>query len=320
VGLLGNAAVVLPKLLEMDFAPDVVTDQTSAHDPLNGYIPEGYSIDEAETLRKSDPKEYTNLALESIAKHVRAMLDFKSKGSIVFDYGNNIRAMAEKKGVTNAFDSPRLVPAYIRPMFCEGTGPFRWVALSGEKEDIYKTDKALLKLFPENTTLKNWLENGAPQVAFQGLPSRICWLKHGEREKAGLMFNKMVADGEVSAPLVIGRDHLDCGSVASPHRETEDMKDGSDAVSDWPFLNALINAVNGASWISIHHGGGVGMGYSQHAGMVIVADGTKKAEVKLKRVLNSDPAMGIIRHADAGYETAENWAKTHDVKIPMLES
>lgn len=317
IGLLGNAAEIFPKLLELNFIPDVVTDQTSAHDPLNGYIPEGLSIAEASELRKRDPKDYTDQALLSIAKHVECMLTLQSKGSIVFDYGNNIRAMAEKKGVSKAFNIPGFVPEYIRPMFCEGNGPFRWVALSGDPEDIYKTDQAIKDLFPENKTLINWLEHGAPSVAFQGLPSRICWLRQGERQKAGLKFNQMVASGELSAPIVIGRDHLDCGSVASPNRETENMKDGSDAVSDWPILNALINAANGASWVSFHHGGGVGMGYSQHAGIVLVADGSDCATKKIKRVLHADPTMGIIRHADAGYENAINWAKQHDIQIPM---
>ncbi len=318
VGLVGNSAELLPQLLKLGIIPDVVTDQTSAHDPLNGYIPAGMSLAQAAELRKSSPNSLTEKAIASMALHVQAMLDFKQRGSIVFDYGNNIRAMAQQAGVKNAFDIPGFVPEYIRPMFCEGNGPFRWVALSGDPADIATTDRALLELFPENETMRNWLLHGAPQVAFQGLPSRICWLRHGEREKAGLLFNKLVREGKVSAPIVIGRDHLDCGSVASPNRETEAMKDGSDAVSDWAFLNALINSVNGASWVSLHHGGGVGMGYSQHAGMVIVADGTAEAERRLKRVLNGDPAMGILRHADAGYESAQTWARTHNVKVPML--
>ena len=319
IGLLGNACDVLRDLLKSGFLPDVMTDQTSAHDPLNGYVPQGMTLEQAADLRKTNPEKMVQLAMQSMATHVKLLLEFKAKGSIVFDYGNNIRAMAEKAGVTHAFDIKGFVPEYIRPMFCEGNGPFRWVALSGEAKDIETTDKALLELFPENENMQNWLKFGAPQVKFQGLPSRICWLRHGERQKAGLLFNRLVREGKVSAPIVIGRDHLDCGSVASPNRETEGMKDGSDAVSDWPLLNAMINAVNGASWVSLHHGGGVGMGYSQHAGMVIVADGTSDAEERLRRVLNSDPSMGILRHADAGYEIAEHWARDHHVKVPMLK-
>ena len=317
IGLLMNAADGLKQILDLNYLPDVVTDQTSAHDPLNGYLPQGASVSEGALLRKTDPQKYLGRAMDSISSHVSSMLELKKRGSIVFDYGNNIRAMAQKVGVQKAFDIPGFVPEYIRPMFCEGNGPFRWVALSGDTKDIDVTDRALLELFPDNTVLKNWLTVGAPQVAYQGLPARICWLRHGEREKAGLLFNKLVREGKVSAPLVIGRDHLDCGSVASPNRETEAMKDGSDAVSDWPLLNAMINAVNGASWVSLHHGGGVGMGYSQHAGMVIVADGTPEADVRLSRVLNSDPSMGVIRHADAGYESAQKWARVHNVSIPM---
>ncbi len=318
VGVVGNAVDVLRQLKEMNYIPDVLTDQTSAHDPLNGYIPEGLSLAEAADLRKKHPEQYVSHSIDSMGRHVELMIEFQNKGTMVFDYGNNIRAMAERAGVTNAFAFKGFVPEFIRPMFCEGNGPFRWVALSGDPKDIETTDKALLELFPNNHTMRNWLINGAPQVKFQGLPSRICWLRYGERERAGLMFNDLVKSGKVSAPLVIGRDHLDCGSVASPNRETEGMLDGSDAVSDWAFLNAMINAVNGASWISLHHGGGVGMGYSQHAGMVIVADGTVDAERRLKRVLNSDPSMGILRHADAGYDIAKNWARDHHVKIPML--
>ncbi len=323
VGLLGNACEVLPELLKRNVLPDLVTDQTSAHDPLNGYVPGGMTFDEAIKLRQSDPKKYENLALDSIATHVRAMLEFKKRGSHVFDYGNNIRAFAKQRGVENAFDFPGFVPAYIRPQFCEGRGPFRWVALSGEPDDILKTDKALMELFPEDQGLHKWLKMAEDKIPFQGLPARICWLGYGQREKAGLKFNEMVRSGELKAPIVIGRDHLDCGSVASPYRETEAMKDGSDAVADWPILNALINAVNGASWVSVHHGGGVGMGYAIHAGMVIVCDGTKDADERLSRVLNSDPGMGIIRHADAGYERsikiAKNEFKARGGKAPMVK-
>jgi urocanate hydratase len=318
IGLTMNACDFFEKFVASKHRVDVLTDQTSAHDPLNGYIPQGYSLAEAAKLRASDAKTYVEKSIASMAKHVSLLLELKKRGAITFDYGNNIRAMAEKGGVREAFDIPGFVPEYIRPMFCEGNGPFRWVALSGDKRDIDVTDQALLELFPDNAILKNWLKNGAPQVAYQGLPSRICWLRHGEREKAGLLFNKLVREGKVSAPLVIGRDHLDCGSVASPNRETEAMKDGSDAVSDWPLLNALVNSVNGASWVSLHHGGGVGMGFSQHAGMVIVADGSHEADVRLSRVLNSDPSMGILRHADAGYGIAQDWAREHGVKVPML--
>ena len=318
VGLLGNAAELLPQIRARGIVPDLVTDQTSAHDPLHGYIPEGLSLDAAAKLREADPKEYTRRSVASMAKHVRSMLDFQEAGSHVFDYGNNIRAMAVEGGVENAFDFPGFVPAYIRPLFCEGKGPFRWVALSGDPEDIYATDQALLEAFPEDHGLANWLQKAREQVAFQGLPSRICWLGYGAREKAGKLFNDLVRDGKVKAPIVIGRDHLDCGSVASPNRETEAMLDGSDAIADWPILNALINAVNGASWISFHHGGGVGMGYSLHAGMVIVADGTQAAERRLERVLRSDPGMGIVRHVDAGYDKAIDEAKRHGVQIPGL--
>jgi len=318
VGLLGNAAEVLPQIRARGIVPDLVTDQTSAHDPLHGYIPEGLSLNAAAELRESDPKEYTRRSIASMAKHVSSMLDFQEAGSHVFDYGNNIRAMAVEGGVENAFDFPGFVPAYIRPLFCEGKGPFRWVALSGDPEDIYATDEALLEAFPEDHGLANWLHKAREQVAFQGLPSRICWLGYGAREKAGKLFNDLVRDGKVKAPIVIGRDHLDCGSVASPNRETEAMLDGSDAIADWPILNALINAVNGASWISFHHGGGVGMGYSLHAGMVIVADGTEAAERRLERVLRSDPGMGIVRHVDAGYDKAIDEARKHGVQIPGL--
>jgi urocanate hydratase len=319
IGLCMNIIDFLRQLKKNTFLPDVITDQTSAHDPLNGYIPVGATLTEAALMRKADPKKYIALAMASMKEHVEHLLGLKDRGAIVFDYGNNLRAQAESAGEPRAFDIKGFVPEYIRPMFCEGNGPFRWVALSGNPEDIQVTDRALLDLFPENQTLKNWLTHGAPQVRFQGLPSRICWLRHGEREKAGLLFNRLVREKKVSAPLVIGRDHLDCGSVASPNRETEAMLDGSDAISDWAILNALINSVNGASWVSFHHGGGVGMGYSQHAGMVIVADGTEAADARLSRVLYSDPSMGVLRHADAGYPSAQTWAKTHGVRIPMNE-
>lgn len=319
IGLLGNAADIYPEFVTRGIVPDLVTDQTSAHDVINGYIPRGLSLDEAANLRKSNPSEYRKRAIESIAVHVQAMLDLQKKGSYVFDYGNNIRAMAKEGGVENAFDFPGFVPAYIRPLFCEGKGPFRWVALSGDKNDIYVTDEAVKKALPKNQNVVRWLTMAQKKVHFQGLPARICWLGYGEREKIGLMFNDLVKKGKVKAPIVIGRDHLDCGSVASPNRETESMKDGSDAIADWPILNALINAVNGASWVSFHHGGGVGIGYSLHAGMVIVADGTKEASKRLSRVLNSDPAMGILRHADAGYDIAIKMAKKHKIKIPHLK-
>lgn len=319
IGLIGNAAVVHHELLTRDIQIDIVTDQTSAHDPLNGYIPEGYTLEEADRLRKENPKAYEKLACQSMAKHVKAMLAFQEKGSIVFDYGNNIRQVAKDEGVENAFDFPGFVPAYIRPLFCEGKGPFRWAALSGDPEDIYRTDRLIKELFPENEGLQRWITLAQDKIAFQGLPSRICWLGYGERQKMGLAINELVRKGELKGPIVIGRDHLDCGSVASPNRETEGMRDGSDAVGDWAILNALINTAAGASWISFHHGGGVGMGYSLHAGMVVVADGTDRAEEKLARVLNSDPGMGIIRHVDAGYEKADDVAIEHGVRIPMKE-
>lgn len=320
IGLLGNAAEVLPEMIEKGFIPDALTDQTSAHDPLNGYIPEGFSLEKAADLRKKDEKEYTTLAKASIAKHVEAMLEMQQLGAVTFDYGNNIRQVAKDEGVENAFDFPGFVPAYIRPQFCEGKGPFRWVALSGDPEDIYKTDEVILREFSDNKHLCNWIQMAREKVSFQGLPSRICWLGYGERARFGKIINDMVASGELSAPIVIGRDHLDSGSVASPNRETESMKDGSDAVADWPILNALINSVGGASWVSVHHGGGVGMGYSLHAGMVIVADGTKDAEKRLERVLTTDPGMGIARHVDAGYELAQETARKKDVNIPMLKN
>lgn len=319
VGLLGNAADLLPEIHRRGIYPDMVTDQTSAHDMLRGYIPAGYSMKEANALREKDPKKYLEHSVNSATKHVQAMLDFQKSGSIVFDYGNNLRQVAFDNGLENAFDFPGFVPAYIRPLFCEGAGPFRWVALSGDPEDIYKTDDAIRELFPEKAHLMKWLDMAQERVQFQGLPARICWLGYGERVKAGLKFNEMVKSGELSAPIVIGRDHLDCGSVASPNRETEAMKDGSDAVSDWPILNALINAVNGASWISFHHGGGVGIGYSAHAGQVIVADGTDEAHKRIERVLTSDPGMGVIRHADAGYDLAIATAEKKGVYVPHLK-
>jgi urocanate hydratase len=317
IAVLGNAAEIHWQLLGFDFVPDVVTDQTSAHDVLYGYIPANMTLDEATELRKTDEKEYVKRAMDSMAWHVEAMLEFQRRGSIVFDYGNNLRQRAKDNGVANAFDYPGFVPAYIRPLFCEGKGPFRWVALSGDKEDIYKTDEAIMNLFPDNDHLARWLTMAQEQVEFQGLPARICWLGYGERAKAGLKLNEMVASGELKAPIVIGRDHLDCGSVASPNRETEAMKDGSDAIADWVYLNAMINVAGGATWVSLHHGGGVGIGYSLHAGQVIVADGTPEAAKRIERVLTTDPGMGIIRHADAGYEEAIEFADQNDVKIPM---
>ncbi len=316
IAVVGNAADFNEYLLSKNIKIDLVTDQTSAHDPLNGYVPRGMSLDEADKLRKTNPNKYEELSYKTMGDHVKSMLEFKNRGSFVFDYGNNLRAGAQKAGVDNAFDFPGFVPAYIRPLFCQGSGPFRWMALSGDPEDIKVTDDALRKLFPENKKLINWLDKAEKMVNFQGLPSRICWLKYGEREQAGLLFNKLVREGKVKAPIVIGRDHLDCGSVASPNRETEGMKDGTDAVSDWPLLNLMINTMNGASWTSFHHGGGVGMGFSQHAGMVIVADGTEEMDKRLSRVLNSDPGMGIIRHVDAGYEIAESMKSKTNIKFP----
>jgi len=315
IGYVGNAIDLLQRLIDRNIVPDTLTDQTSAHDELVGYFPEGMSVEEANKLRESDSETYRSRALKSMAKHVKLMLKLQSMGAITFDYGNNIRGQALTQGVQNAFDFPGFVPAYIRPLFCEGSGPFRFVALSGDENDIYKLDEKLKELFPENEGLLRWLQMAREKIAFQGLPARICWLKMGEREKAALAFNEMVRNGEVSAPIVIGRDHLDTGSVASPNRETEAMKDGSDAIADWPILNALINTAGGASWVSFHHGGGVGMGYSLHAGMVIVADGTDDAQKRLSRVLHNDPAMGVIRHADAGYETAIETAKKHDLML-----
>ncbi len=317
VALLGNAAEVLPELLARGIRIDVLTDQTSAHDTLNGYVPAHIPYEEALALRKSDPGRYVQLAQASIAEHVRAMLALQKKGAVTFDYGNNIRGEALANGVQQAFDIPGFVPEYIRPLFCDGKGPFRWAVLSGDPDDLYRTDRAVMETFPENTPLCRWIGKAQKQVAFQGLPARICWLGYGERAKMGTIFNELVARGEVKAPIVIGRDHLDCGSVASPNRETEKMKDGSDAIADWPILNALLNATGGASWVSVHHGGGVGMGLSIHAGMVVVADGSREAEVRLQRVLTYDPGMGIVRHADAGYDRALENAKRWGVKIPM---
>jgi urocanate hydratase len=317
IALLGNTAEVHWELLDRRINPDVVTDQTSAHDVLYGYIPAGLSIAAAAELRDRDPVEYERRAMDSMSRHVEAMLEFKRRGSVVFDYGNNLRQRALDNGVDHAFDYPGFVPAYIRPLFCEGKGPFRWVALSGDKEDIYKTDEAIMNLFPDNDHLSRWLTMAQDKVEFQGLPARICWLGYGERAKAGLKLNEMVASGELKAPIVIGRDHLDCGSVASPNRETEAMKDGSDAIADWVYLNAMINVAGGATWVSLHHGGGVGIGYSLHAGQVIVADGTPEAARRIERVLTTDPGMGIIRHADAGYEEAIEFAEKNGVKVPM---
>jgi len=315
VGLVSDAGDLLQRLLNDNIIPDILTDQTSAHDPLNGYIPNGLSVTEALDLRKSDPVEYKRLSLKSMARHVGLMLELQKRGAITFDYGNNLREFARQGGEPDAFNFPGFTPAYIRPLFCEGKGPFRWVALSGDPEDIYTTDKALMELFPDDKPLAKWLTNAKEKISFQGLPARICWLGMGDREKAGLLFNQLVATGKVKGPIVIGRDHLDCGSVASPNRETESMKDGSDAVSDWPLLNLMANASGGATWISFHHGGGVGMGYSQHAGMVVLADGTDRAATCLKRVLYNDPAMGIFRHTDAGYNKAEEWAEKFGLKV-----
>jgi len=318
IGLIGNAAEIYPRLAAMGVIPDVVTDQTPAHDVMM-YVPAGLTLEEANDLRVSNPAAYEKHSLDSMADHVKAMLKFQKMGAEVFDYGNNLRQRAFDHGVSDAFEFPGFVPAYIRPLFCEGKGPFRWVALSGDPEDIYRTDEAILELFPENDHLRRWIKMAKDRVHFQGLPSRICWLGYGERAKAGLKFNELVANGIVKAPIVIGRDHLDAGSVASPNRETEGMLDGTDAVSDWPILNALINAVNGATWVSFHHGGGVGIGFSQHAGQVIVADGTPEAAKRLERVLTSDPGMGVVRHVDAGYPEAIAAAKRNGIKIPMMK-
>jgi urocanate hydratase len=318
VGLLGNAAEILGELVVRGVTPDMVTDQTSAHDPLNGYLPIGMSLDAAAQLRASDPQEYVRQSRASMARHVDAILAMQGRGAIAFDYGNNLRGQALEAGVANAFDYPGFVPAFIRPLFCRGKGPFRWVALSGDPADIERTDRAILELFPDDEPLHRWITKAEAQVHYQGLPARICWLGYGERDRAGLLFNELVRRGEVSAPIVIGRDHLDAGSVASPNRETEGMRDGSDAIGDWPILNALVTTASGASWVSVHHGGGVGIGYSLHAGVVIVADGTDAAAARLKRVLTNDPGMGVIRHVDAGYDEAIDAARTGGVQIPML--
>ena len=319
VGLLGNAAEVLPKMLERGIRPDAVTDQTSAHDPLNGYLPIGWSLEQARQMRKTDPDRVVAAAKESMAQHVRAMLEFHQLGIPTFDYGNNIRQVAKDEGVENAFDFPGFVPAYIRPLFCRGIGPFRWAALSGDPEDIYKTDAKVKELIPDDPHLHQWLDMARQRVAFQGLPSRICWVGLGDRHRLGLAFNEMVRNGELSAPVVIGRDHLDSGSVASPNRETESMRDGSDAVSDWPLLNALLNTASGATWVSFHHGGGVGMGFSQHSGVVICCDGTEQADQRIARVLFNDPATGVMRHADAGYEIAIECAREKNLNLPMID-
>jgi urocanate hydratase len=319
IALHGNAAEIHWQILALGIIPDVVTDQTAAHDVLYGYVPVGLSLDEANELRKTDQPEYERRAMNSMARHVEAMLEFKRRGAIVFDYGNNLRQRAKDAGVAEAFDYPGFVPAYIRPLFCEGKGPFRWVALSGEPEDIYKTDEAIMNLFPEDDHLARWLTMAQEKVQFQGLPARICWLGYGARAKAGLKLNEMVASGELKAPIVIGRDHLDCGSVASPNRETEAMRDGSDAIADWVYLNAMINAVGGATWVSLHHGGGVGIGYSLHAGQVIVADGSAEAARRIERVLTTDPGMGVVRHVDAGYREAIRFAEKNNVQIPMMK-
>ena len=318
IGLLGNAADIVPKIVEMEIIPDIVTDQTSAHDELDGYIPNGMTFQKALDLRKSDPDKYMHESFRAISEHVRGILQLKNMGSVAFDYGNNLRGQAKKAGVENAFDYPGFVPAYVRPLFCEGKGPFRWVALSGDPEDIFKTDEKVIELFSENEPLVRWIKLAQDKIQFQGLPARICWLGYGDRAKLGIAFNKMVAAGELKAPIVIGRDHLDTGSVASPYRETEAMKDGTDEVADWPLLNALVNTASGATWVSIHHGGGVGMGMAIHAGQVIVADGTPEMEKCLERVLTNDPGMGILRHADAGYEDAIKNAKKWGVDIPLM--
>ncbi len=318
IGLVGNAAEIYPELVQRGITPDLVTDQTSAHDALNGYIPAGLTLEQAAELRQRDPQEYIRRSQESMVAQVRAMLEMQRRGAVVFDYGNNLRGQALAAGETHAMDFPGFVPAYIRPLFCRGKGPFRWVALSGDPEDIYRTDEAILELFPEDAALRRWITLAREKIHFQGLPARICWLGYGQRDKAGLAFNELVAKGIVKAPIVIGRDHLDSGSVASPYRETEAMKDGSDAIADWPILNALLNTASGASWVSVHHGGGVGIGYSLHAGQVIVADGTPEAAERLARVLTNDPGTGVMRHVDAGYEEAIDCARELGVKIPMM--
>lgn len=319
VGLLGNAADIFPELVKRKIVPDIVTDQTSAHDELNGYVPHGIPYPAALELRKTDPKKYIQLAMNSMAVHCRAMLDFQKLGAEVFDYGNNLRGQAIKAGVEKAFDYPGFVPAYIRPLFCAGKGPFRWAALSGDPQDIYRTDELVKELFPDDKPLRRWIDMAQKKVQFQGLPARICWLGYGERAKMGLAMNELVKKGELKAPIVIGRDHLDCGSVASPNRETEAMKDGSDAIADWPLLNGMLNVASGASWVSMHHGGGVGIGYSQHSGVVMVADGSEETALRIERVLTNDPGTGVMRHADAGYEEAIAFAKKNGIKIPMLK-
>jgi urocanate hydratase len=319
VGLVGNAAEVLPELLAQGIIPDMLTDQTSAHDPLNGYVPSGMTLEQALTLRQRHPEGYVRLSMATMGRHVEAMLELKARGSVTFDYGNNLRTQAKLAGVERAFEIPGFVPEYIRPLFCVGKGPFRWAALSGDPEDIYRTDRLALELFPEDAGLRRWIDLAQRKIHFQGLPARICWLGYGDRARLGLAINELVRSGEISAPIVIGRDHLDAGSVASPYRETEGMLDGSDAVADWPLLNALVNTAAGASWVSIHNGGGVGIGYSQHAGMVVVADGTDAAAQRLERVLTSDPGMGVLRHVDAGYPVAEKFAESAGIRIPMRE-
>jgi urocanate hydratase len=319
VGLVGNCADVIPELVQRGVVPDILTDQTSAHDPLNGYVPNGMTLEEALALRRSDPKSYQEKSLDAMARHVEGMLQLQKMGSVTFDYGNNIRTFAFQRGVKNAYDFPGFVPAYIRPLFCEGRGPFRWVALSGEESDIHVTDELILEMFPENQILRRWIDLARKRIKFQGLPARICWLGYGERAEFGLAINELVRKGKLKAPIVMGRDHLDCGSVASPYRETESMRDGSDAVADWPLLNALINTAAGASWVSIHNGGGVGIGYSLHAGQVTVADGTDMMARRIERVLTTDPGMGVLRHVDAGYPEAEAFADRSDVKIPMRQ-
>ena len=317
VGLVGNCGDIIPELAERGVVPDILTDQTSAHDPLNGYVPSGMSLEEALELRKSDPKAYVERSLDTMARHVEGMLKLQKMGSVTFDYGNNIRTFAFEHGVKNAYDFPGFVPAYIRPLFCEGRGPFRWAALSGDPADIHTTDDLVLQMFPQNKTLSRWIDLARKRIKFQGLPSRICWLGYGERAEFGLLINQLVKKGKLKAPIVMGRDHLDCGSVASPFRETESMKDGSDAIADWPLLNALLNTASGASWVSIHNGGGVGIGYSQHAGQVTVADGTDAMAKRIERVLTNDPGIGVARHVDAGYEEAKNFAQEKGIKVPM---
>jgi urocanate hydratase len=317
VGLVGNCAEIIPELASRGVVPDIITDQTSAHDPLNGYVPDCLTLAQAAELRERDPKEYVRRSLDAMARHVEGMLALQRAGAIAFDYGNNIRRHAADAGARDAFNIPGFVPEYIRPMFCEGRGPFRWVALSGEPEDIYRTDRLIAELFPDNRDLTRWIELAQRRIHFQGLPARICWLGYGERAKFGLAINALVRSGELKAPIVIGRDHLDTGSVASPYRETEGMRDGSDAIADWPLLNALVNTAAGASWVSLHNGGGVGIGYSQHAGMVVVADGSEEADRRLERVLTTDPGMGILRHADSGYEEARAVARRYGIKLPM---